>query len=151
MLSFHFLVMRKPTSACPLLASERYSWWPFWRVVRLFYFLRPSPCPITSYFMLFLIISVLLPVLARSRRLVMSLHILRSPVPPLLVLLDPEILSTPFISANPNQLLFNIHPCYLGLGAWLICTLHDGISRPTLPHSPMRVGRRYRSWSTEPR
>ena len=50
MLSFHFLFMRKPTPACPLLASEWYSWWPLWRVS---YFLRTSPSPITSHFMLF--------------------------------------------------------------------------------------------------
>ena len=34
-LSFHFLFMRKPTPACPLLASEWYSRWPLWRVVNL--------------------------------------------------------------------------------------------------------------------
>ena len=53
MLSFHFLFMRKPTPACPLLASEWYSRWPLWRVVKLSYFLRTSPSPITSHFMLF--------------------------------------------------------------------------------------------------
>ena len=52
-LSFHFLFMRKPTSACPLLASEWYSRWPLWRVVKLSSFLRTSPSPITSHFMLF--------------------------------------------------------------------------------------------------
>ena len=53
MLSFHFLFMRKPTPACPLLASEWYSRWPLWRVVKLSSFLRTSPSPITSHFMLF--------------------------------------------------------------------------------------------------
>ena len=53
MLSFHFLFMRKPTPACPLLASEWYSRWPLWRVVKLSSFLRTSPSPITSRFMLF--------------------------------------------------------------------------------------------------
>ena len=52
MLSFHFLFMRKPTPACPLLASEWYSRWPLWRVVKLSSFLRTSPSPITSHFML---------------------------------------------------------------------------------------------------
>ena len=63
MLSFHFLFMRKPTHACPLLASEWYSRWPLWRVVKLSSFLRTSPSPITSHFMLFLLVH--LPVLAR--------------------------------------------------------------------------------------
>ena len=53
MLSFHFLFMRKPTPACPLLASEWYSRWPLWRVVKLSSFLRTSPSPIASHFMLF--------------------------------------------------------------------------------------------------
>ena len=52
-LPFHFLFMRKPTPACPLLASEWYSRWPLWRVVKLSSFLRTSPSPITSHFMLF--------------------------------------------------------------------------------------------------
>ena len=52
-LSFHFLFMRKPTPACPLLASEWYSRWPLWKVVKLSSFLRTSPIPITSHFMLF--------------------------------------------------------------------------------------------------
>ena len=52
-LSFHFLVTRKPTPACPLLASEWYSKWPLWRIVKLSYFLRTSPSHITSHFMLF--------------------------------------------------------------------------------------------------
>ena len=50
MLSFHFLFTRTPTPACPLLASERYSMWPLWRVVKLSSFLRTSPSPITSHF-----------------------------------------------------------------------------------------------------
>ena len=53
MLSFHFLFMRKPTPACQLLASEWYNMWPLWRVVKLSSFLRTSPSPITSHFMLF--------------------------------------------------------------------------------------------------
>ena len=53
MLSFHFLFTRKPTPACPLLASEWYSRWPLWRVVKLSSFLRTSPSPIMSHFMLF--------------------------------------------------------------------------------------------------
>ena len=53
MLSFHFLFTRKPTPACPLLASEWYSRWPLWRVVKLSSFLRNSPSHITSHFMSF--------------------------------------------------------------------------------------------------
>ena len=52
-LYFHFLFMGKPTPACPLLASEWYSRWPLWKVVKLSSFLRISPSPITSHFMLF--------------------------------------------------------------------------------------------------
>ena len=64
MFSFYVLFTRKPTPACTLLASEWYSRWPLLRVVKLSSFLRTSPSPITSHFMLFL--SVLLPVRARS-------------------------------------------------------------------------------------
>ena len=71
-LSFHFLFMMKPTPVCPLLASEWYSRWPLWRVVKLSSFLQTSPSPITSHFMFFL--SVHLPVLARVHLLVMFLH-----------------------------------------------------------------------------
>ena len=53
MLSFHFLFTGKPIPACPLLASEWYSRWPLWRVVKRSYFLRTSPSPITSHFLLF--------------------------------------------------------------------------------------------------
>ena len=53
MFSFHFLFMRKPTPVCPLLASEWHSRWPLWRIVKLSYFLRTSPSPITSHFMWF--------------------------------------------------------------------------------------------------
>ena len=52
-LSFHFLFTRKPTPACPLLASEWYRMWPLWRIVKLSSFLQTSPSPITSHFMLF--------------------------------------------------------------------------------------------------
>ena len=34
MLSFHFLFTGKPIPACPLLASEWYSRWPLWIVVK---------------------------------------------------------------------------------------------------------------------
>ena len=53
MLSFHFLFVRKPTPACPLLASEWHSRWPLWRVVKLSSFLRTYPSSITSHFNLF--------------------------------------------------------------------------------------------------
>ena len=72
MLSFPFLFTRKPTPACPLLSSEWYSRWPRWRVVKLSSFLRTSPSPITSHFMLFSF--SILPVLARVHILVMFLH-----------------------------------------------------------------------------
>ena len=52
-LSFNFLFTGKPTPACPLLASEWYSRWPLWRVVKLSSFLRTSLSPITSHFMLY--------------------------------------------------------------------------------------------------
>ena len=53
MLSFRFLFTRKPTPACPMLASEWYRRWPLLRVVKLSSFLRISPSPITPHFMLF--------------------------------------------------------------------------------------------------
>ena len=53
MLSFRFLFTKKPTPACPLFASEWYSRWPLWIVVKLSSFLRTSPSPITSNVMLF--------------------------------------------------------------------------------------------------
>ena len=52
MLSFHFLFTRKPTPACPMLASEWYSRCPLW-VVKLSSFLRTSPSPIMFHFVLF--------------------------------------------------------------------------------------------------
>ena len=48
MLPFHFLFTRKPTPACPLLASEWYSRWPLCTVVKLSSFLRTSPSPVTT-------------------------------------------------------------------------------------------------------
>ena len=53
MLSLHFLFKRKPTPACPLLASEWYSKRRLWRVVKLSSFLRTSPSSISSHFMLY--------------------------------------------------------------------------------------------------
>ena len=106
MLSFHFLFMRKPTPACPLLASEWYSRWPLWRVVKLSSFLRTSPSSITLVSCCFL--SVLLPVLALVYILVMFLNcMLRS-------------------SVDPNHLLgHRIHADW-DWRPWLICTLHAG-------------------------
>ena len=52
-LYFHYLFMRKPTPACPLLTSELCSRWPLWRVVKLSSFLRTFQSRITSHFMLF--------------------------------------------------------------------------------------------------
>ena len=59
MLSFHFLFTGKPIPACPLLASEWYSRWPLWIVVKncplFFGHLRALSRPISCCF-----ISVLL-------------------------------------------------------------------------------------------
>ena len=52
-LSFHFLFMRKPTPACPLLSSEWNGRWPLWTVMKLSSLVRTYPSPIMSYFMLF--------------------------------------------------------------------------------------------------
>ena len=50
---FTFLVYEEVyTHACPLFASEWYNGWPLWRVVKLSSFLRTSPSPITSHFIL---------------------------------------------------------------------------------------------------
>ena len=53
MLYLHFMFTGKPTPDCPLLASEWYSRWPLWINVKLSSFLRTTPIPITSHFMLF--------------------------------------------------------------------------------------------------
>ena len=133
MLSFHFLFTRKPTPACPLLASEWYSRWPLWRVVKLSSCLRTFPSPTTSHFM-----TVLLLFLARVHLLVMFLLCcnLQSLSPCVVVLLDPEILSTTLyvVSVDPNHLLGHMRPCCWGLGAlaylyfacWFSCGLEGG-------------------------
>ena len=53
MLSFHSLFTIKHKPACPWLASEWYSRWLLWRVVKNSSFLRSPPSHITSHFMLF--------------------------------------------------------------------------------------------------
>ena len=73
-LSFHFLFMRKPTPACPLLASEWYSTagghFGELRNFPLFFgLLRALSRPISCCFL-----SVHLPVLARVHIIVMFLH-----------------------------------------------------------------------------
>ena len=159
MLSIHFLFTRKPTPACPLLASELYSRWPLWRVVKISSLLRTSPSPITSHFMLFSfgsssssctrvfiffsnILTLYVSIFGRSPLVwwFFLTHIFLAP--PVCSLGGPE---------PPHRLLGDRYPCCWGLGPWHICTLHAGFSWPTLPRWPMRVGRRYGNWSTKPR
>ena len=144
MLSFHFLFTRKPTPACPLLASEWYSRWPLWRVVKLSSFLRTSPSPITSHFMLFSLSSSSSYCTCSSFSNVLTLYVAifsRSPLvwwffltqiflaPPLCSLGGPE----PRPRSHISMLLGNGALAYLYFACWF--------SWHTLPRWPMRVGR----------
>ena len=117
MLSFHFVFTGKPIPACPLLASEWYSRWPLWIVVKncplFFGHLRALSRPISCCF-----ISVLLPVLARVNLLVMFLH-------SMLFFLTQRFIAPHVVSADPNHLLGHRHPCCWGLGD-LAYTMHAG-------------------------
>ena len=95
---FKLLFTRKHPPACPLLTSEWYSRWPLWRVVKLSSFLRTSPSPITSHFMLFSFSSSSSSGTCSSFSNVLTLYVainLQSLSPCVMVLLVPEILSTP--------------------------------------------------------
>ncbi len=157
MVSFYFLFTRKPIPACPLLASEWYGRWPLFRVVKQSSFLRTSPSPITSHFMLFCfsfssssstcssfsnILTLFVAIFSRSPLVWWFFLTHRFLAPPVCSLGGPE---------PPYRLLGDIYPCCWGLGPWHICTLHAGFSWPTLPRWPMRVGRRYGNLSTKPR
>ena len=114
----------KPIPACPLLASEWYSRWPLWIVVKncplFFWHLRALSRPITCCF-----ISFLLQFLARVHLLVMFLH-------SMLFFLTQRFIAPHVVSADPNHLLGHRHPCCWGLGD-LAYTMHAGFSWPTLP------------------
>ena len=152
MLSFHFLFTRKPTPACPLLASEWYSRWPLWRVVKLYSFLRISLSPITSHFILFSFSSSSSSCTCSSFSNVLTLYVAifsRSPLVWWFFLtqrfLAPPVCSLGGLEPSPrsqtSMLLGAL--AYLYFACWL--------SRPTLPRWPMRVGRRYRHLNTKPR
>ena len=112
--------------------------------------LRALSRPISCCF-----ISVLLPVLARVHLLVMFLHcMLQSSVAlPLCGGSSWPRYSehTLLCTADQNHLLGHRHPCCWGLGALAYLYFACWFSWPTLPRWPMRVGRRYRNWSTKPR
>ena len=152
MLSFHFLFTMKPTPACPLLASELYSRWPLWRIVKISSLLRS---PITSHFFRFFFQFLHTSVHFFSNVLTLYVSIFgRSPLV-WWFFLTHRFLAPPVCSLGgpepPHRLLGDRYPCCWGLGPWHICTLHAGFSWPTLPRWPMRVGRRYGNWSTKPR
>ena len=63
--------------------------WPLWRVVKRFIFLRTSPSPITSHFMLFYFS------FSSSSCTCSSFSNVQSLSPSLVVILEPDILSTP--------------------------------------------------------
>ena len=155
MLSFNFLYTRKPTPACPLLASEWYSRWPLWRVVELSSFLRTSPSPITSHFMLFSFSSSSSSCTCSSFSNVLTLYVAIFSPSPLMCwfFLTQRFLTPPVCSLGGPQPLpiGHRHPCCWGLGA--LAYLHSAccFSCPTLPRWPMRVGRGYRNWSTKPK
>ena len=149
MLSFHFLFMRKPTPACPLLASEWYSRWPLWRVVKLSSFLRTSPSPITSHFMLFSfssssssctcspfsnVLTLYVEIFSRSPLVWWFFLIQRFLAPPVCSVGGPE----PPPRSQTSMLLGTG-----GLGLFVLCRLV--FSWPTILRWPMRVGRRYRN------
>ena len=154
MLSFHFLFMRKPTPACPLLASEYYSRWPLWKVVKLSSFLRTSPSPITSHFMLFSFSSSSSSCTCSSFSNVLTLYVAIFSRSPLVwwfflthIFLAPPVCSLggPEPSPRPHTSML------LGTGALAYLYFACWFSWPTRPRWPMRVGRRYRNWSTKPR
>ena len=120
MLSSHFLFMRKPTPACPLLASEWYSRWPVWRVVKLSSFLRTSPSPITSHAVLFSFSSSSSSCTCSSFSNVLRLCVAifsRSPLVWWFFLSQRFLAPLYVVWADPNHLLGHIHPCCWGLEA----------------------------------
>ena len=115
MLSFHFLFMKKHTPACPLLASEWYNRWPLWRVVKLSSFLRTSPSPITSHFMLFSFSSFSSSYTCSSFSNVLTLYVAIFSRSPLVwwFFLTQRFLAPPVCSlGGPNHLLGHRHSCY---------------------------------------
>ena len=154
MLSLHFLFTRKPTPACPLLASAWYSRWPLWRDVELSYFLRTSPSPITSHFMLFSFSSSSSSCSCSSLSNVLTLYVAifsRSPLVWWFFLTQIFLAPLYVVSADPNHLLGHRHTCCWGLEALAYLYFACWFAWPTLPRWPMRVGRRYRHWSIMPR
>ena len=120
MLSFHILFTRKPPSACPLLASEWYSRWPLWRVVKLSSFLRTSPSHITSHFMLFSVSSSSSCCTCSYFSNVLTLYVSifsRSPLVWWFFLTQIFLAPLCVVSADTNLLLAHTHPCYWGLEA----------------------------------
>ena len=154
MLSFQVLFTRKPPPACPLLASEWQSMWPLWRVVKLSSFLRTSLSPITSHFMLFSFSSSSSSWTFSYFNNVLTLYVAifsRSPLVWWFFLTQTFLAPLYVVSADTNHLLSHRHSCCWGLEALAYLYLACWFSWPTLPHWPMRVGRRYRNWSTKPR
>ena len=139
MLSFHFLFTRKPTPACPLLASEWYSKRRLWRVVKLSSFLQPSPSPITSHFILYYFSSSSSSCTCSSVSNVLTLYVAifsRSPIVLWFFLTQiflARVVAPPppyVFSADPNHLLGHRHPCCWGLGALAYLYFACWFSRP---------------------
>ena len=135
MLYFHFLFTRKPTPACPLLASEWYIRWPLWRVVKRSSFLRTSPNPITSHFMLFSFVCSSSSCTCSSFSNVLTLYVAIFSRSPLVwwFFLTLIFLAPPVVSLDPNHILGHRHPCCWGLGALAYLYLACWFSWPTLP------------------
>ncbi len=151
MLSFHFLFMRKPTPDCPLLASEWYSRWPLWRVVKRSSILRTSPSPITSYFMLFSSSSCSCSSVSNVLTLYVAIFS-RSPIVLWFFLTQIFLAPPPVCSlGGPEPPPRSQTPMMLGTGGLGILYFACWFSLPTFPRWRTRVGGRYRNWSTKPR
>ena len=113
MVSFYFLFTRKPIPACPLLASEWYGRWPLFRVVKLSSFLRTSPSPITSHFMLFCFSFSSSSSTCSSFSNILTLFVAifsRSPLAWWFFLTQRFLAPPILVSADPNHLLGHRHP-----------------------------------------
>ena len=112
MLSFHFLFSGKHTPACPLLASEWYNRWPLWRVVKSFLLSSDFSEPCHVYF--------------SSSSSSCGCSLFSNVLTLYVVLLDPEIISTPCTlggTESPPRSLTSMLQGTRGLGIIILCML----------------------------
>ena len=153
MLSFHFLFTRKPTPDCPSLASEWYSRWPLWRVVKVSFFSsdfsEPYHVPFQVVLFQFIfqfncssfsnVLTLYVEIFSRSPLVWCFFLTQRFLAPPVCSLGGPE----PPPRSQTSMLLGTG-----GLGLFVLCMLVFMACPSTLANA---VGRRYRNWSTKPR